>query len=167
MAASPGPWACVEARGFPGAAKQAPPERERVLFSRSCRPRRSRLGSRNANSYPRAFSQAAFVEHINQCLSHDTFLKEHGYLPIEREGDGLFRALSDGVLLWCVRAHLRYSVVAEGRLGGCNRTVPPAWERGWLQFARALSVLCCVCTHAVLPPHLHILTLCAASSSTM
>lgn len=43
--------------------------------------------------------QGAFVEHINVSLGHDAFLVERGYLPIEREGDSLFRALSDGILL--------------------------------------------------------------------
>ena len=48
------------------------------------------------------YLQGAFVEHINAVLNHDEFLKEHGYLPIDREGDALFRAMSDGILLWCV-----------------------------------------------------------------
>jgi hypothetical protein len=47
-------------------------------------------------------SQGAFVEHINAVLSHDAFLKENGYLPIDREGDALYKALGDGILLWCV-----------------------------------------------------------------
>ena len=44
--------------------------------------------------------QGAFVEHINASLGDDAFLKEHGYLPISREGDGLCKAMSDGILLW-------------------------------------------------------------------
>lgn len=48
--------------------------------------------------------QGAFVEHINSVMGGDTFLREHGYVPIEREGDGLFRAMADGILLWCVGA---------------------------------------------------------------
>lgn len=39
------------------------------------------------------------MEHINASLGHDAFLKERGYLPIARDGDALFRALSDGILL--------------------------------------------------------------------
>ena len=46
--------------------------------------------------------QAAFVEHVNSCLGNDAYLKEHGYLPIRPDTDDLYKAMADGIMLWCV-----------------------------------------------------------------
>jgi len=43
--------------------------------------------------------QEAFVEHVNACLAHDAYLKDHGYLPLRRDSDDLFRKMADGILL--------------------------------------------------------------------
>ena len=39
------------------------------------------------------------MEHVNSCLSRDEYLSAHGYLPLRRESDDLFRKMADGILL--------------------------------------------------------------------
>ena len=78
--------------------------------------------------------QGAFVEHINVSLSHDDFLKERGYLPISREGDSLYVALSDGIVLRCARARdphalRRCSVRAAGVRAARSRPPPTSPPR--------------------------------------
>ena len=43
--------------------------------------------------------KVGFIDYINGTLCHDKDLKERG-LPLNKEDDSLFKACSDGILLW-------------------------------------------------------------------
>ena len=53
-------------------------------------------------AHPR--TQVAFCEHINHSLKDDEYLNNPPFksLPMRSETDDLYRAVADGILLWCV-----------------------------------------------------------------